>query len=151
MGDISEYERGLRGCCSAAQSCSPLRLIAEQALTSTDCKLQAHVHVMLRLKSAASAGARKHAAAPVQVQEEAAEALAVASSLGAEEDDVDLAAIAEDLPRLQQVQLRQWQTVKDCERQMSKIKEARTISGGGTGGGRRTKKEDAAYKVLLKA
>ena len=62
---------------------------------------------MLRLKSAASAGARKHAAAPVQVQEEAAEALAVASSLGAEEDDVDLAAIAEDLPRLQQVLLRQ--------------------------------------------
>ena len=43
-------------------------------------------------------------------QEETSEALAAASSLEAEEDDVDLAAIAGDLPRLQQVLLRQWQT-----------------------------------------
>eukprot|EP00936_MAST-01D_sp_MAST-1D-sp1_P000012 g12.t1 len=46
--------------------------------------------------------------------------------------------------------LRQWQTAKDCERQMSKIKEARTVSGGGSGGERRTKKENAAYKLYEK-
>ena len=69
------------------------------------------------------------------MQAQAAEAIEAASSLEVEGDAVDLAAIADDLPQLQQMLLRQWQTVKDCERQMTKIKKARTVSGGGSGGG----------------
>ena len=106
---------------------------------------------MLKRKAAACVtAAARSTAEPVQMQAQAAEAIEAASSLGVEGDAVDLAAIADDLPQLQQMLLRQWQTVKDCERQMTKIKKARTVSGGGSGGGRRTKKEDAAYKLYEK-
>ena len=103
---------------------------------------------MLKRKAAACVtAAARSTAEPVQMQAQAAEAIEAASSLEVAGDAVDLAAIADDLPQLQQMLLRQWQTVKDCERQMTKIKKARTVSGGGSGGGRRTKKEDAAYKL----
>ena len=106
---------------------------------------------MLKRKAAAcGTAAARSTAEPVQMQAQAAEAIEAASSLEVEGDAVDLAAIADDLPQLQQMLLRQWQTVKDCERQMTKIKKARTVSGGGSGGGRRTKKEDAAYKLYEK-
>ena len=106
---------------------------------------------MLKRKAAACVtAAARSTAEPVQMQAQAAEAIEAASSLGVEGDAVDLAAIADDLPQLQQMLLRQWQTVKDCERQMTKIKKARTVSGGGSGGGRRAKKEDAAYKLYEK-
>ena len=107
---------------------------------------------MLKVKGAApGTAAARGTAEAAQVQSQAAEAIAVASSRepggGAV---VDLAAIADDLPRLQETLLRQWQTVKDCERQMTKIKQARTIAGGGAGGGRRGKAEAAAYKLYEK-
>ena len=87
---------------------------------------------MLKRKAAACVtAAARSTAEPVQMQAQAAEAIEAASSLGVEGDAVDLAAIADDLPQLQQMLLRQWQTVKDCERQMTKIKKARTVSGGG--------------------
>ena len=106
---------------------------------------------MLKRKAAACvAAAARSTAGPVQVQAQAAGAIDAASSLEVEGDATGLAAIKDDLPQLQQMLLRQWQTVKDCERQLAKIKKARTFSGGGSGGGRRTKKEDAAYKLYEK-
>ena len=70
---------------------------------------------MLKRKAAACVtAAARSTAEPVQMQAQAAEAIEPASSLGVEGDAVDLAAIADDLPQLQQMLLRQWQTVKDC-------------------------------------